>query len=119
MTKTLIGIGDIPQRVIDGCRDEFGMEVLHLLKRDVLVIAGSEDRYCPDCAEYVDAVQEIGMTWINPDPNESECEWDDIGDEFCRDCENDILFDDEDEYFEGQREMYEEDRALDRWRGID
>lgn len=119
-TTAYMPIGDIPQRVLDGCKDEFGMDILFAAdKRDVLVIAGSSDRYCPDCDEYVGAVQEIGMTWVNPDPSESECEWDDLGDEFCPVCRNDVLFDDEDEYAEGQREMYEEDRALDRWRGLD
>lgn len=117
-TKTYMPIGDVPQRVLDGCKDEFGMDILYHKKRDILVVAGSSDRYCPDCDEYVDAVQEIGITWVT-DKDESECEWDEIGDEFCPDCLNDVLADDKDEYWEGMREDYYAERALDRWRGLD
>lgn len=131
-TTTYMPIGDIPQRVLDGCKDEFGMEILYLPEmrtkkfgivyapqRDVLVISGGSDRYCSDCDEYVGAVQEIGLTWVNPDENESECEWDEIGSEFCPQCQNDVLHKSESEYADALRWDYEESRGLDRWRGLD
>lgn len=118
-TKTYIPINEVPQRIIDGCKDEFGMEIVNVSKRDALVIAGSSERYCGDCDDYVDAVQEIGMTWITDDENEDECVWDEIGDEFCPECGNEALADDEDSYWEAEREEYEIERGLDRWRGID
>lgn len=125
---TYMPIGDIPQSVLDSCKDEFGMEILYLPElrtkrgnvyapqRDVLVIFGGE-RYCVDCNEYVDAVQEIGITWVGDDLE--ECEWDEIGEKFCPECHSDNLPSSAEEYIEDMRQSYDEDRGMDSWRGLD
>lgn len=94
-TKTYIPIGDIPQQLLDDCKDEFGMDILFLPplrstvtkqiydpQRDVLVVHDRLDRYCPNCDDYVDTVVEIGITAIGDAPD-YECEWDEIGEPFC------------------------------------
>lgn len=119
-TTAYMPIGDIPQRVLNGCKDEFGMDILHHAKRDILIVAGSSEPYCADCDEYIDsAVQEIGITWITDDENDSECEWDEISEEFCPVCLGESLAEDKEEYWESMREDYYAERALDRWRGLD
>lgn len=125
-TETYIPIGDIPQRVLDAGKDDFGMEILYLPElrskitkqvyapqRDVLVINYGFDRYCPNCDEYVEPVMEIGLTWITDDPNESECEWDEIGEPFCpnSNCRETYFTGSPEEAAENARDSYYADRA--------
>lgn len=118
LTKEYISLGDIPQNVLDGCKDEFGMRILHLpelrspygtvysAQRDLLVATYSTDRYCSECEEYVDSVTEIGLLWVTKDPNESECGWDEIGDEICPECQSCFLTDSPEEAAEISRQDY-------------
>jgi hypothetical protein len=122
-TKTYMPIGDIPQRVLDGCKDEFGMQILHLpelrtrygtvyaTQRDIVVIADCSNLYCPTCGDYVDTVQEIGITYVTDLPDESECLWDEIGEPFCPDCQETYFTDSEEQYVEDARQSYLSDMA--------
>lgn len=124
MKVQYLTIGDIPQVLLDTCKDEFGMEILYLPElrskvtgavyapqRDVLVIKADWQRYCPSCDEYVDPVVEAQITWVSRDS--MECLWDEVGEVFCPNhhCRETYFTDSPEQADEYARESYDSDRA--------
>lgn len=110
----IVGVnGPVPQDLVDeyGIYREWSDE-----HRGYMTIApGGQEMYCPDCDKTIDAVVHIdSIEVVSFESGKPGLKYEESGDQFCKDCGNDILGSSYDDYWDGRAEDAHVSLMMDR-----